>query len=150
VGVRRGTEPIGVVVELYAAVRDGRVADVLALVDPAVACFPVVRPGHSVYEGHEGMARLVATMHAVHGDYQIEIDKITCQAGEPAAAAQVTVEARILPGPGHRPAAVPVTTVYAVRGGLITLIESGPGTSAAPSTGAGTGPGGQAAAGEAG
>jgi len=37
---------------------------------------------------------------------------------------QVTVEARILPEPGRRQPPLPVTSIYIVRDGLITSIES--------------------------
>jgi hypothetical protein len=58
--------------ELDAALREGRVEDLLALVHPQICCQPLVRPGRTTYYGHEGMARLVADMRAVHGYYQIQ------------------------------------------------------------------------------
>ena len=68
----------------------------LALVDPDVACQPLVRPGLAVYYGHDGMIGLVHDMHAVHGSYQVEIAEITEEDGP-----QVTARAVIVPEPGH-------------------------------------------------
>jgi hypothetical protein len=115
-----GERPVQVVLELYAAIRDRRVADVLALVDPQVTCEPLARPGLSRYTGHDGMARLVSEMHAAHGRYEVTIVKITEEAGP-----QVTVWARIVPELG-RGQPWPVRTVYTFRGGLIASIESFP------------------------
>jgi ketosteroid isomerase-like protein len=112
--------PVRAVLELYAAIRDRRIADVLALTAPEVTCEPLVRPGLAVYEGHDGMTRLVSDLHAVHGDYQVAIVEVTEQPGP-----QVTVVARLVPEPGRgRP--VPVRSVYTFRDGLITSIESFP------------------------
>jgi hypothetical protein len=106
--------------ELYAAIRDRRMADVCALTAPEVTCEPLVRPGRTVYEGHDGMTRLVSDLHAVHGNYQVAIIKVTEQPGP-----KVTVLARLVPEPG-RGQPVPVRSVYAFRDGLITAIESFP------------------------
>src|SRR5438046_9795070 len=101
-----GKGPVEVVLELYAAIRGGRVGDVLALVDPQVVCRPLVRPGLSVYYGHDGMAQLVSAMHAAHGDYQVEIGEVTEQGGPEGAT--VTVQATIVhePGRGQPPGSV--------------------------------------------
>ena len=86
--------PAQVVLEFYAALRDSRIQDLLDLVAPNVACRPLVRPGLSVYSGHDGMVRFDRDMHAVHGRYQFEIDEITEHDGP-----EVTVEFRILSNP---------------------------------------------------
>ena len=126
-------EPVEVVLELYAAVRDRRIEDMLALVDPQVCCYPLVRPGQSVYYGPSEMVKLVGDVHDRHGDYKVEIGKITGQ-DSPAAGGQgttVTVQATIFPEPGHgQPQQV--TTVFTVQDGRITWIESKP-APAAPS-----------------
>jgi hypothetical protein len=106
-------------VELYAAVRDNRIDDVLALVDPQIVCQPVVRPGLTVYHGHDGMVRLVHDMHAAHGRYQVRTDSITEQAE-----AKVTVQARIFANAGSDQAPIPVTSVFTLQDGLIITIES--------------------------
>jgi hypothetical protein len=112
-------DPVEVVVALYEALRDSRTKEMLALVDPAVICRPLVRPGITQYFGYSGMILLDRDMHAAHGRYQIEIGTITVQDGP-----QVTVEAVIVPGPGCTHPPVSVTSVYTLRGGLITWIES--------------------------
>src|SRR5436190_23067654 len=71
-----GPSPIQVVSDLIAAICDGRVEDVLALVDPQVVWRPVTRPGLSRYEGHPGMVRMVADLRAAYGRYRAEIERI--------------------------------------------------------------------------
>lgn len=109
------------VLELYSALRDNRIPDVVALTTPDVVCEPLVRPGLSQYEGHAGMADLARDMHNVHGDYQIEIIEVTEDPGHQ----EVSVRARIDPEPGHGEP-LPVTSRYEVTDGLISLIESRP------------------------
>jgi SnoaL-like domain len=117
----QGTAPVRAVLALYEAIRDSRIADVQALVDPDVVCQPEVRPGLTVYYGYDGMAGLIHDMHAVHGRYQVEIAEITEEDGP-----RVSVQAVIVPEPGHGQP-LPVTSVYDFRGSLITSIESAPG-----------------------
>jgi len=111
-----------------AAVKDLRVEDALLLVDPKVTCFALVRPGLSVYQGHEGVASLITYMHAAYGSYQIEVEEITEVPG-----LEVTVRARVVPEPGYQPPPPPAVTRYTFRNGLIAAIESEPGTSGAGS-----------------
>lgn len=114
----RGRTPAQVVLEFYAAIRDRRTDDILALVDPDVVCNPLVRPGLSVYHGYGGMVRLSEDMHAAHGQYDFTADQITEDGPT------VTVHARILPEPGSGKDVLPVTTEYTLRHGLILTIES--------------------------
>jgi SnoaL-like domain len=111
--------PVQVVLDFFAAVRDQRIKDVLALVDPEIVCMPLVRPGRTLYEGHDGMVRFVNDMHAAFGSYQFEMHKITEQEGP-----QVTAQARMLPESGRRPLPpLSVVVVFTLRDGLITLAE---------------------------
>jgi len=114
------TTPVQVVLDLYEAMRERRIEDMLALVHPDVTCQPVVRPGLTTYAGHDGIARLALDMHATHGHYQVTITSITEQPGP-----QVTVQAWIVPEPG-RGQQLPVRSVYTLRESLITTIESFP------------------------
>jgi SnoaL-like protein len=124
---REKREAARVTLGLYAALRDGRVADVLALLDPKVVCMPLVRPGLSVYYGHAAMIALVGDLHNRHGDYQVKVDQITQEDG-PRGTVKVTAQARLLPEPGDgRPSEVPVTNECTVRDGLVTWIQSKPG-----------------------
>jgi hypothetical protein len=84
-----------------------------------VVCQPLVRPGLSLYSGYDGMIRLDSDLHALHGRYQMQIGEVTEQAGS-----QVTVQATIVPEPGRGQPPLPVTSIYLVRDGLITSIES--------------------------
>jgi hypothetical protein len=113
------SEPVQVVLEFYEALRESRINDMLGLVDREVVCQPLVRPGLSLYSGYDGMIRLNSDLHALHGRYQLEINKVTEQEGP-----QVTVQATILPEPGREQPPLPVTSIYLVRDGLITSIES--------------------------
>ena len=112
-------DSVQVVLEFYEALRESRIKDMLELTDPTVVCQPLVRPGLTMYSGHDGIVRLDHDMHAVHGRYQVEFGTITEKDGE-----QVTVEAVIVPEAGLGQPPLPVTTVYSVRDGLITWIES--------------------------
>jgi hypothetical protein len=103
--------PVQVVMELYEAMRDARIEDMLELVDPEVTCAPVHRPAVAEYRGHEGMTRLTADMHAAHGQYKVEI----AEAGQDDES-QVTVQAWIVPQPGRGPQ-FPVRSVYRLHNG---------------------------------
>lgn len=116
---RPAKTPVQVILEVYAAIRDGNIGDLLALTDPTVDCRPVVRPGLSTYQGHDGMNQLVTDMHAAHGDYHVDIGSIKEQAGP-----VVTVHATITPGPGRARRPQFVTTVFTLRNDRITTIES--------------------------
>jgi hypothetical protein len=113
------SQPVQVVLAFYQALRESRINDILGLVDPYVVCQPVVRPGLSLYSGYDGMIRLDSDLHGLHGRYQIEIGEVTEQEGS-----QVTVQATIFPEPGREQPPLPVTSIYIVRDGLITSIES--------------------------
>jgi SnoaL-like protein len=118
-----GRTPAEVVLEFYAALRDRRIGDILAVADPEISCFPLLRPGLSEYFGHDGMIRLSEDMHAAHGQYDFTADKVV-EDGD-----KVTVYARILPEPGLGQEDLPITSVYTLRNGLILAIESQPGIS---------------------
>ncbi len=117
-------DAVQLVLEFYGALRDSRVKDMFALTDPAVVCLPLVRPGLTMYSGHDGMVRLDHDMHAVHGRYQLEFGQITEKEITEKDGQEVTVEARILPEPVLGQPPFPVTTVHIVRDGLITWVES--------------------------
>lgn len=105
--------------DFIAAVRDQRIVDLLALTDPGIICEPLVRPGRSLYEGHDGLVRFVGDMHAAFGHYQFEVDKITERDG-----AQLAVQARLLPESGREPMApTSIIIVFTFRDGLIALAE---------------------------
>jgi hypothetical protein len=70
-------------------------------------------------------------MHGLHGNYQIEVEKITEEAAG-RGAVKVTAQVKIIPEPGPgRPASVPVNSVYTVQNGLINWIVSKIATEAA-------------------
>lgn len=116
-----GMPPLEMILALSEAVRDSRIEDVFALTDPQVSCQPLVRPGLTVYYGHDGMTRLVHDLHTVHGNYQVAVGRITDDAPT------ITVQATIMHEAGGPPPQA-VTTAYTFRDGLIHSIESWPGT----------------------
>src|SRR5690348_16493511 len=64
------------VVELYSAIRDRRIEDMLGLVDPDVTCNPLARPGISTYHGPGGMIQFASDLHAAHGDFELDMGEI--------------------------------------------------------------------------
>lgn len=115
---------IQAVTELYSAIRDRRIEDMLALVDLDVTCNPLARPGISTYYGHGGMIQFASDLHTTHGDFQLELDKVAEDDDS-----KVTVTATIFSEPGHAGTPLTITTVYTFRGDLIYSVESQPGTS---------------------
>jgi hypothetical protein len=126
----RGGSAAQVVSELMAAICDGRIEDMLALVHPQVMWLPVARPGRSLYEGHAGMIRLVDDLSAAYGRFRLEVIEISADVGKQAAAesgTQVTVRARVVrETDGGDLALPPVTGMFTLRGGLVTSMESEP------------------------
>lgn len=118
-GSQNGRSSLEMILELYEALRDGRIEDVLAVTDPQVTCQPLVRPGLTFYHGHQGMTSLARDLHTVHGNYQVAIDRITEDGSK------ITVQARIMHKPGG-PQPLRVTSEYTLRDGLIYSIESRP------------------------
>jgi hypothetical protein len=119
-------DSVRMALNFMAAVRDQRIKDMLALVDPEIICEPLARPGRTMYKGHDGMVLFVSDMHTVFGRYQFEIDEITERDG-----AKVAVQARILPESGYRPMPpMPIVILFTLRDDLITLVEGKPGTGA--------------------
>jgi hypothetical protein len=121
-----GGSPADVVGELLAAIGDGRVADALALVDPAVVWLPSIRPGRTLYEGRPGVAQFIADLHAAYGRFRLEVQSVAATAGdEDAAMTQVTAQMggvrETVAGPMALPA---LTALFTVRGGLVTSMES--------------------------
>jgi hypothetical protein len=123
-------DPVHLVLDLYAAIRDRRISDMLALLDPEVVCYPLVRPGQAAYYGYDAMVKLIDYMHDLHGDYRVEFDKITEQ-DVPRGDVKVTVRARIVPEARLGKPPVPVTSVYTIHNGQVTWIQSKPATDTA-------------------
>ncbi len=127
-GCGEGPSPAQVVSELIAAICDGRIEDVLALVDPQVVWRAVTRPGLSHYQGHPGMVRMVADLRAAYGPFRAEVEDIASDADTVMPArceVHVTVRVRAvrqtdlgeMPGP-------PIRALYTLRAGRVVLMES--------------------------
>jgi hypothetical protein len=109
-----------VVFELLAAIGDGRIEDILALVHPEVVCQPLVRPGFSQYVGHSGMVDLVTNLGAAYGHYWIQIDDMAADGD-----GRVMVHGRIIRKTDHGDLELPLTTsTYTLVDGMVAAIES--------------------------
>src|SRR6266704_534146 len=120
-----GSSPEGsavrVVLELLAAVADGRMEDVLALTDPRIAWHPVTRPGLTSYEGHADMSRFMADLRSAYGQYRIEVDDFVESAGP-----QVTARLRVIPDEHGEQRTMAAAVVFTLRAGLVMSVESEP------------------------
>jgi hypothetical protein len=121
----RGVEPARVARALLAAVAEGRVAEVLAMVDPRVVWVPVTRPARSVYHGHAGTAQMVADLRAVHGRYRVQVEGSAAGAGGQGGEGGVTLRVRVVRQTGGGDVlGPPVLAGFTFRGGLVTRVES--------------------------
>jgi SnoaL-like domain len=124
----RGKDPVQVVLDFYDAVWNRRIEEMLALLDPEIACYPLIRPGQNTYYGHDDMVKLVDDLHHLLGNFQFKIDKIT-EHKLPQGDIRVTVVSRTLPEPGRgQPAVQHLISEYTLHDGLITWIHSKPGS----------------------
>jgi hypothetical protein len=75
--------------------------------------------------------RLVADLSAAYGRYRLEVSEITTGTDKQAAAEsgmQVTVRARVVrETEGRDLVLLPITSVFTLRGGLVTSMEGEPG-----------------------
>jgi ketosteroid isomerase-like protein len=130
----RGRSPAQVVSELMTAICDGRIEDMLALVDPRVLWEPVGRPALTLYQGHAGMVRLVADLQAAYGRYRLEVDDVTADTGAQVAAPtgiRVMVRARVVQETDDGDMVPrPIRSVFTLRDGLVTSMEGEPDTRA--------------------
>jgi ketosteroid isomerase-like protein len=73
---RGRVSPSEIVIDLIAAISDGRIGDVQALVHPEVIWRPLARPGLSQYDGRDGIVRFIADLRTAYGPYRVEIDDL--------------------------------------------------------------------------
>jgi hypothetical protein len=104
----------------------------LTLVHPRVVWRPVARPGLSVYQGHAGMVRFVGDLRAAYGRYRLDVEDITADRDLVVTAdaeTHVTVRARVVRQTDHGDVALsPITSVFTLRGGLVTSMDGEPDT----------------------
>lgn len=126
--------PAEVVCALLPAIAEGRIADVLALVDPQVVCMTGTRPALTRYDGHAGMVRLVDDLRAVYGRYRVEAVPVGGDGGPDkhgpdgaAAGTRVMVRMSGVREADGREVALPSALLEAtVRDGLVTFMETIP------------------------
>jgi hypothetical protein len=104
---------------MWDAEREGRIADLLALMDPHVVCTPTTRPGRSIYIGQTGVVAMLDTMDRMLGRRRIVIDEILSQAD-----ATVLTRGRALSQDSPESRGVAFEMVCEVRDGLIIVIHS--------------------------
>jgi hypothetical protein len=115
-----GLPPAAVAVELLSAIIAGRTGDMVALTAPDVTWRSAVRPGLTLYEGHEGIRRYAADLRAAWDPFRIEID--TVGNDEPG---QATVRVRVIRRGEHGDLPpMLVRAVFTVREGLVTAMEA--------------------------
>ena len=110
---------------MLAAIAEGRVLDLLALVDRQVVCLPATRPALNVYVGHAGMARMVADLKAAYGRFRLDVTDtgIGAQAGD--SGVRVTMRVWVVRETADGDVAGPPVLVdFTVRGGLVTWMDS--------------------------
>lgn len=111
-----------VVRALFEAHNEGRVDDLLRLVDPGAVWETATRPGRDFYLGKDGALGLFSDIRAAYGEHRIE-----CQDLEDLGAGQVRVTGTVVRAEGADPAVVAFTTLVTVRDGrvvrLLTLPE---------------------------
>ncbi len=77
---------------------------------------PGLPPALTVYEGHAGMARLVADLSAAYGPHRIEVEDITVESDT-----QVTAQTRVVQESDHGDLLLRrIKSVYTLRAGLVT------------------------------
>jgi ketosteroid isomerase-like protein len=113
------SSPAQVVRDLLAAIVERREQDMLDMLDPQVEWRPIIRPARTLYRGRTEMLRYLSDLHAAYGPFRLDIEDIE------AAGSQVTVRARAARLAGDLPP-IPFASVFNVRGGLVTRMESQP------------------------
>lgn len=105
-----------VVRALWLAHREGRIDDLLQLVDPNVRWQPVARPGRSLYEGHDGVRVMVDDMKAAAGGaYRFELEAVDEVADD-----VVRVLALVVASDSDGdPVELPLELVITLRNGLV-------------------------------
>jgi len=102
------------------ALREGRLDEMLALIHPDVVCYPLNRPGLTMYEGHAGTLRMQEDARRVVGDFQMDYDEIIELAD-----GRVFTSGRLVRSvDGTDGGGAPINAMYGLRDGLIISLES--------------------------
>jgi hypothetical protein len=107
---------------LWLAHRESRIDDMLAMVRPDVHWYPLNRPGGSMYEGHDGVRRMLDHAARTNGLYWVELDEVTESSPNVIRAAARVVRPS-LHGP---PEQLPIRLAITMRGGLVVRVETYP------------------------
>ena len=117
-------EPDGaaVVRALFAAHNEGRIDDVLSLVDTGAIWEPATRPARSFYLGRDGTLGLLTDLRAAYGEHRIE-----CHEVHQLDDGQLEVVGELIrSAPDADPRVVAFTTLVTIRDGRVAKLMSQP------------------------
>lgn len=113
---------VEIVRALWLAHRESRMDDLLAMLRPDVQWYPLSRPGSAMYEGHDGVRRMLENATSANGIYWVELDDVTESAADTIRAAARVVR----PNPDGPPTELDIRLVIAMRAGLVIRVETYP------------------------
>lgn len=118
------TEPDGaaVVRALFTAHNEGRIDDVLRLVDTGAIWEPATRPARDFYLGRDGTLGLLADLRAAYGEHRVE-----CHEVHQLDDGQLRVVGELIrTAPDADPRVVAFATVVTIRDGRVARLASQP------------------------
>jgi hypothetical protein len=107
---------------MWLAHREGRIADMLRFVHPAVIWLPISRPGRTLYQGLDGTVMMIDDIRAAVGDYVLALDDVTETRD-----GLVQVVGRIVASDGSDPVAIEMDVTLWL--GLVKRVQTRPSTS---------------------
>jgi hypothetical protein len=111
-----------IVRDLWLAHRESRIDDMLSMVRSDVQWYPLSRPASSVYEGHDGVRRMLEDATKANGLYWVELVEVTETSPD-----MVRAAARVVRPSADSPARVfPIRLAIAMRAGLVVRVETYP------------------------
>lgn len=113
---------IEIVRALWLAHREARIDDLLAMLRPDVQWYPLSRPAAAMYEGHDGIRRMLDHATTTHGLYWVELDDVTESAPDVIRAAARVVR----PSTAGPPTELDIRLVIAMRAGFVIRVETYP------------------------
>lgn len=113
---------IEIVRALWLAHRESRIDDVLAMLRPDVQWYPLSRPAHAMYQGHDGIRRMLENAATTNGLYWVELDDLV-ESGPDVIRAAARV---VRPSAAGPPVELAIRLVIAMRGGLVIRVETYP------------------------
>jgi ketosteroid isomerase-like protein len=105
---------------VWAAHAEGRIDDMVALLDLEVMWRPLSRGTQSLYFGWTGTRRMLAEMAQMHGSYMVVLDDVVERSP-----GQVEVRARMeRVEPDGSTMSLPVWMIFALRDGVVITVDT--------------------------